>query len=387
MIYNTTLKKSLPSSTPYFLFDKETLKKRVLFHKEIEKKSDIKLVYSIKSLSHVEILKEIAKYIKGFSVSSLFELNLAKHISNEQHKIHFVSPGIKNNQWDEISKTTHFITFNSLEQLIRFEDKLNHQISYGIRLNPEISFITDSRYNPCRKPSKLGVQLSDLSKFLNGSKSANLLKGLHFHNNCESKNLSQLTQTFMKIESHLGKYFEQFKWINLGGGYLFDSSDNIAIFYELIQYIQKKYNFEHIIIEPGASIIQDSVYLISSVIDIFKRDEKKIAVLDTTINHLPEVFEYQYEPDILECDLSGSHEYILAGCSCLAGDVFGTYSFKDNLKIGSKITFSKVGSYSLVKANMFNGINLPDIYCLENNTQLKKVKSYTFNNYLNYCGG
>ena len=386
MIHNLSFRNSLPSSTPYFLFDKKSLKERVLFHTEIEKKSDIKLVYSIKSLSHIEILKEIAKYIKGFSVSSLFELNLTKHISNGQHKVHFVSPGIKDSQWDMISKAAHFITFNSLEQFIRFEDKLNHQTSYGIRLNPEISFVTDSRYNPCRKPSKLGVHLSELSEFFKSSKSAKLLEGLHFHNNCESQNLSQLTQTFMKIESHLGKYFKQFRWINLGGGYLFDKSENISIFYELIRYIQKKYDFE-IIIEPGASIVQDSVYLVSSIIDIFEREGKRIAVLDTTINHLPEVFEYQYEPDILECDLSGCHEYILAGCSCLAGDVFGTYSFKDNLKIGSKITFNKVGSYSLVKANMFNGINLPDIYCLENDTQLKRVKSYTFNDYLNYCGG
>ena len=57
------------------------------------------------------------------------------------------------------------------------------------------------------------------------------------------------------------------------------------------------------------------------------------------------------------------------------------------LKIGSKITFNKVGSYSLVKANMFNGINLPDIYCLENNIQLKNIKKYTFNDYMNHCGG
>ena len=130
----------------------------------------------------------------------------------------------------------------------------------------------------------------------------------------------------------MGQYFNRFQWINLGGGYIFDTDENLRVFYELTQYIRKKYHFERIIIEPGASIVRDSVYLISSVIDIFKRDGKNIAVLDTTVNHLPEVFEYQYQPDILKSDLSGSYEYILAGCSCLAGDVFGRYFFKNKLK-------------------------------------------------------
>ena len=387
MRYNTALKKSLSSSTPYFLFDREKLRKKLLLHKAIEKKSDVNLVYSIKSLSHIAILKEISKHIKGFSVSSLFELNLAKYIANKQHAIHFITPGIKDNQWGAISKTAHFVTFNSLEQFMRFKDKLKSKTSYGIRLNPEISFISDSRYNPCRKSSKLGVPLSDILKFLKNSRFAQHLRGLHFHNNCDSHNFSELTKTFKKIESYLGKHLEKFEWINLGGGYLFNNSNNVATFYRLIKYIKKRYSFKHIIIEPGSSIVQDTAYLVSSVIDIFKRDKKNIAVLDTTINHLPEVFEYQYKPNILESNASGSHEYILAGCSCLAGDIFGTYFLKRKLKIGSKVVFNKVGSYSLVKANMFNGINLPDIYYLENATHLKNIKNYTFNDYINHCGG
>lgn len=387
MIYNTTLKKSLPPSTPYFLFDKEKLIQKLFLHKTIKEKSNIKLVYSIKSLSHIKILKEISKYIEGFSVSSLFESNLVKHIINKRHTIHFISPGIRGDQWVAISKVAHFVTINSLEQFMRFKDRLNPKTSYGIRINPEMSFISDSRYNPCRQSSKLGVPLSDILEFLENSKFANHLKGLHFHNNCDSYKLSQLTKTFKKIESYLGKHLTRFEWINLGGGYLFNSSDNISTFYRLIEYLKKRYEFKCIIIEPGASIVRDTAYLVSSVIDIFKREGKNIAVLDTTTNHLPEVFEYQYKPSILESNTSGSYEYMLAGCSCLAGDIFGTYFFKRKLEIGSKITFNKVGSYSLVKANMFNGINLPNIYYLENNIQVKNIKNYTFNDYMNYCGG
>ena len=95
----------------------------------------------------------------------------------------------------------------------------------------------------------------------------------------------------------------------------------------------------------------------------------------------------ELKPDISECNLSGSFEYILSGCSCLSGDIFGTYRFKNQLNVGSKITFKNVGAYSMVKANMFNGINLPDIYCIKSNNQWQKIRNYTFNDYLSYCGG
>ena len=388
MLDNLMAENSMLFSTPYFLFDKEKLKQNISFHKEMSERLQIKLIYSLKSLSQVEILKEIAQSIEGFSVSSLFESNLARYVNNgRQHTIHFVSPGIINNQWDMLSKAVHFVTFNSIEQLTRFSNQLHPQISYGIRINPEISFIKESRYNPCKKFSKLGVCISDILKLLRSSKYTGIIQGIHFHNNCESRKLEQLTKTFMKVESRLKGYFNQFKWINLGGGYLFKRSENIHIFYDLIKYIKKKYNFESIIIEPGSSIVQDTAYLVSSVVDIFKRNGKNIAVLDTTTNHLPEVLEYQYKPDILESNSSGSHEYELAGCSCLAGDIFGTYHFKNELQLGKKITFDKVGSYSLVKMNMFNGINLPDIYYTNDNDQFKKIKSYTFNDYMNNCKG
>ncbi len=54
--------------------------------------------------------------------------------------------------------------------------------------------------------------------------------------------------------------------------------------------------------------------------------------------------------------------YVLAGSTCLAGDLFGTYRFAEPLAIGSRVLFPAMGAYSLVKAHMFNGQPLPNIY-------------------------
>ncbi len=373
--------------TPAFVYNLSEVRKRAKLLSQVKAKASCKILYSVKPLPLYRVLEEM-EYLDGFSVSSFFEAELAKKACKGKKEIHFIGPGIKNEQWENISTAVNCLTFNSLEQFSCFESKLKKQQSYGVRVNPGISFIEDPRYNPCREFSKLGVPIAQLkNKISDDSDFFKKIDGIHFHTNFESRDFSHLTETFSSLKTKLADELKGFKWINLGGGYFFDGSENLSLFYELVDGLNDNYDFDEIIIEPGSFLVRDSGYLVSSVIDIFQRDGRNIAVLDTTVNHLPEVFEYQYMPDVLGDDFSSKNEYILAGSSCLAGDVFGVYRFKDRLELGSKVIFEKVGSYSLVKAHTFNGIALPDVYCLENDTELKKVKSFTLEQYIHYYGG
>ena len=374
--------------TPFFLFNLDKVNENIDFLVQKTKKLNFKILYSTKALPLYKILKELEPKVSGFSVSSLFEALLAEKSCQDKKDIHFVSPGIRKEEWNDISNIVNSLTFNSFEQYFFYRDRLSKKSSYGIRINPEISVSKDSRYDPCRRFSKLGVTLDEFKKKI--SEDYNILKnieGIHLHTNCESRDFSHLTKTFTKVKEKIGDDLKKIKWINLGGGYFFDQSKNISLFNEVIEDIAKNYRFNEIIIEPGGFIVANSGYLVSTVIDLFRRNGKNIAILDTTINHLPEVFEYQYEPNILGHQEHHKNEYILAGRSCLAGDIFGTYHFEEKLETGSQLIFENVGHYTLVKANTFNGINLPDVYYVKNGSDLKKIKSFTFKEYANYFGG
>lgn len=380
------LKKNI-NNTPAFIYDLNIIQKKISFLKKSKDKLKYLLLYSVKVLPLYSLLKEISPLIDGFSVSSFFESCLVKKACKNKKNIHFISPGIKESEWKIISNNIQNLTFNSLEQLDFFTNKLKKKQNYGIRVNPELSFVKNSKYDPCRKFSKLGTPINQLKKRI--SADTNFFKkinGIHLHTNCESNDFSQLTNTFLKLKSAIGNDLKKFTWINLGGGYLFDKSKNISLFFKLINELKTNFGFKQIIIEPGSFIVKDAGVLMSSVIDIIQRNKKNIAILDTTVNHLPEVFEYQYEPNILEHNVTYKNKYILAGCSCLAGDIFGTYHFKNKLNIGSKIFFTNIGNYSLAKAHTFNGINLPNIYFLKDNNKLKKVKDFTLKEYMNHCG-
>jgi Diaminopimelate decarboxylase len=59
------------------------------------------------------------------------------------------------------------------------------------------------------------------------------------------------------------------------------------------------------------------------------------------------------------------------------------YCFADELQPGNRIIFANVGAYMLVKANMFNGINLPTIYSLDSSNELHLQKEYDYAQYRN----
>jgi len=120
---------------------------------------------------------------------------------------------------------------------------------------------------------------------------------------------------------------------------------------------------------------------VTSVIDCFTADGKNIAVLDTSVNHNPEVFEYQRSPELVDAYSYGKQSSLLVGSSCLAGDIFGEYQFENRPRVGDKLIFSNVGAYSLIKANRFNGYNLPDIYWLDNSHKLLPIKQSHYQDY------
>lgn len=371
--------------TPAFIIDKSVISDKCSNFKKLSLEFDFIPFYSVKASSHFEIIELTKELLCGYSVSSLFEALLINAIHNNC-VLHFTSPCIRPDEIDELCQTCNSISFNSLNQWNRFKFKAINSTSSGLRINPQLSFVKDERFNPSAKHSKLGVPLDQLVKLLENEPSKiDGLEGVHFHTNSESNDFSPLLETVMLLDETISPLLKQVQWINLGGGYYFDDGMDYAPLEEAINLLKSKYNLE-IIIEPGAALVQEAGSLVSRVIDLFKSDGKTVAILDTTVNHLSEVLEFQYKPDVKDSSAAGDFEYILAGASCLAGDKFGTYKFDKPLEVGSQITFLNVGAYSLVKSHMFNGINLPNVYLKRENGGLELIQEFTYEDFLNRCG-
>ena len=73
--------------------------------------------------------------------------------------------------------------------------------------------------------------------------------------------------------------------------------------------------------------------------------------------------------------------YMVAGRSCLAGDVFGTYDFPEPLAVGSLIAFADAADYTMVKKNWFNGLAMPSIVVRRLDGRVDVVRTFDYHEY------
>jgi carboxynorspermidine decarboxylase len=371
------LKDSVPSS-PAFVVDEAEILKALKALVMLREQSACKVLYSIKSLPLSAVMELAKPYVDGFSVSSLFEARLADEILAGQGSIHLTTPGIRPDEVAELTSLCSHISANSLSQFRQLAGVTQNQASQasiGLRINPKLSFTQDNRYDPCRQYSKLGADINDVLS----SDIANKIKGLHFHTVFSSTDYTPLLQTVDKLRQLMGKQLANFDWLNLGGGYLFDQIADNSGFIEQVFQLKKDFDLD-VYIEPGNAVVGKAGYLLTTVVDSFSSDGKVVAILDTSVNHNPQVFEYQRQPELAEHDPEGIYPVILAGSTCLAGDIFGEYRFNQPPVIGDKLVFKNLGAYSLVKANRFNGYNLPDVY-MTNGEQIRLIKQHTYQDF------
>lgn len=366
--------KTLPSS-PAFVLDSQILRNNLDTVSQLRQQSGCKVLYSVKALPLAYVLNLAKNVVDGFSVSSLFEAKLANESLAGLGSIHITTPGLRDDEWPELSNLVSHVSFNSISQQQRLSPLTTGTVSMGLRINPKLSFLADARYDPSGPSSKLGASIDEVWQ------SANLatLGGLHVHNYYSATDFQPLLKTVAKLRQYFGKDLAKLAWLNLGGGVLFKQIGNHQGFIEMVKQLQDDYGLE-VFIEPGKAVVGDAAYLVATVIDTFVSDGKTVAILDTSVNHNPEVFEYQRPAELCGHDPKGRYPVVLAGSTCLAGDVLGEYRLPKPLTVGERVVFKQLGAYSLIKAHRFNGYNLPDLYRLEQG-QATLLKQYTYHDY------
>ena len=372
--------------TPAIIYDARIARKKLDLLAGLKRRHTFKLFYSIKSASFLPLLREMSGYVDGFSSSSLFESRLIREEFGHSKLIHYTGPGIREHEIQELARLCNQISFNSISQLKSTGSHVKFDCDKLIRINPQTNFSLDERYDPCRRHSKLGVKLEAFKTLIsNQDPELENLKGLHIHNNCESIDSNEMYLTVEKLCNTLGEWMSETGMINLGGGYLFQQQSDLKGLIRTLSRLNDSYDLE-IVIEPGKTIVNEAGELWTTVVDIFKSDDKDVAVLDTSVNHLPEIFEYQRRPDVMTENQQGTFQYRLAGCSCLSGDIFGDYRFSEPLSVGSQIRFRNVGAYMYVKASYFNGINLPNVYLIDKAGDMSLIKSSSYDDYKRQLG-
>ena len=373
--------------TPYYNLEEGLLRRNLALIRNVAQESGAEIILAFKAFALWKTFPIFREYISHTTASSLYEARLAKEEFGSL--AHTYSPAYTENDMPGLLDCSGHITFNSLSQFHRFYPMVKaytaHQVSCGVRINPEYSEIETALYDPCAPGSRFGVLASQLPETLPEG-----VEGFHCHCHCES-DAPALEHTLEHLEAKFAKWMPQLKWLNLGGGHLMTRSGyDVQHLINIIKGLRQRYPWLKVILEPGSAFAWQTGSLVSSVVDIVENKGIRTAILDVSFTcHMPDCLEMPYQPAVrgaesipFDTDVTGvDNVYRLGGNSCLSGDYMGYWRFETPLRIGDEVVFEDMIHYTTVKTNMFNGIHHPSLVLERPDGSRQILRRYTYEDY------
>jgi len=368
--------------TPYFLIDETALIRNLGILASVQRRTGCKILLAQKAFSAWALYPLIGGYLAGTTASSLFEARLGKEEMGGE--THIFNPAYSDDDFPGILRICDHIVFNTPAQWRKFKSVVEGAClhtplpSCGLRVNHGYSEIERTIYNPCAPGSRLGT----LRRHITGA-DLDGLDGLHFHTMCE-QDAGVMVRTLPHFTKQFGEFFPRLKWVNFGGGHHITRPDyDVGLLCETLNGFHAGYPHLQIYLEPGEAVALNAGTLVTTVLDVIEHEPFR-AILDfSPACHCPDIIEMPFRPAIEGAGGVGekTHNYILGGPTCLAGDVVGTYSFDGKLVPGQQLVISDMAIYSMVKTNTFNGINLPSIALRKRDGEIRLLKSFAYDDF------
>ncbi|MEZ4403620.1 MAG: carboxynorspermidine decarboxylase [Kofleriaceae bacterium] len=347
--------------TPAYVTDLGALEDNLKLLASVAERSGATIILALKGFAQWSTFPLVKRYLKGTTASSTAEARLGREEFGGE--VHAYAPAWSDDDLREVVTLVDHLVLNSPAQwrrarpIVEAARAAGHQVSCGLRVNPEHREVEVALYDPAAPFSRLGTTRANLTVAdLEG------LDGLHFHTLCEL-GPDALERTLTAFEQKFGEFLPRMKWVNFGGGHHITrpgyDTDHLV---RLITSFRERHGVA-VYLEPGEAVALGTGVLVASVMDVFDNG-MPIAILDTSATaHMPDVLEMPYRPVVVGAGEPGEKAitYRLGGLTCLAGDVVGDYSFDQPLAVGDKLVFLDMAHYTMVKNTTFNGVRLPSI--------------------------
>ena len=360
--------------TPYYLIDKAALLGNMEKIAYVRKHSGAKALLALKCFATWSVFDLMSQYMDGTTSSSLNEVKLGKlKFGGETHAY---SVAYADDEIAEVLAHSDKIIFNSISQLTRFADAAQHQVR-GLRLNPGVSSSEFIIADPARTFSRLGEW--DQEKV---AEVIEQISGFMIHNNCENNDFTLFDDMLNKIEAQFSGLLSHpnISWVSLGGGIHFTGEGYpLDAFCARLAAFSERYGVQ-VYLEPGEAAITNSCSLEVTVLDTLYNG-KQLAIVDSSIEaHMLDLLIYRESAKMIPNQ--GELEYMVCGKSCLAGDIFGAFTFEQPLKVGDRLSFIDAAGYTMVKKNWFNGVNMPAIALRQLDGTIELVKEFSFEDFV-----
>lgn len=306
-------------------------------------------------------------------VVSGFEYDIALDVGAPGDKIIFNGPYKKREELERAVENGSMINIDSYDEMYMIEDiavKRGKTIDIGVRINMQLNYPPWDRFG-------FNVETGMAYDAVKRAVSAGHLKlaGLHIHVGTFVTDLG----IYKNMAEELSVFCEQLKrqlnielkYLDIGGGYA--SSNTLHYQYMPAEQVSPSFdqyaevicpallrgpfdvkNVPLLILEPGRSIVDEAMYLVTSVVSSKRLSMgQKAIIVDAGVNLLPTAYWYRH--DIISTSNGGNitEEVGIYGPLCMNIDVVRPQINLPPLRAGDVLIIKNVGAYNFSQSMQF----------------------------------
>lgn len=353
--------------TPCFIVDEKELKENIeSLHDALKQTWDNYIIgYSYKTNSLLWIINYLKQQGVYAEVVSDLEFKLAKEINYDYKKIIFNGPNKGKKIFIDSIKKGSIVNIDSHRELEWLkEERFDEEVSVGIRVNFNLEKECPGETAMGLDGGRFGFSLEngDLEKVVKEIDELENVKvsGIHLHNSTKTRSLN-IYKVLARKACEISKLFDyELEYVDIGGGF-FGGLENKPSYYNYMKVIsdelRKCFNSKYtkLIVEPGAALIASPVSFMCEVVDVKDTYNNRIVTVNGSRNNIdPLMNKNNY---FLEINYNSKKnkikEQIICGYTCMENDRLIKLSDKEELSIGDRVLFNKVGSYTMCLSPLF----------------------------------
>lgn len=381
--------------TPCFIIDKNELQSNISdLHKALEKYWNNYIIgYSCKTNSLPWVLNFVKDNKCYAEVVSDYEYALAKRIGYLDENIIFNGPNKGKEEFLNALKNKAIVNIDSWREIEWLkENQFDSCINVGIRINfdlesrcpGETPFGKDgSRFGFSFENGSLEKAIKDLNDIRNIK-----IAGIHIHNTAKTRSLSIYKELSIKACEVADLIRNELEYIDIGGGF-FGGVPGKPTYDEYVKEISsvlmKRFdcNNTKLILEPGSAIIGSPVKFVCEVVDVKDTFSKRIVTINGSRHNVdPLMIKNKYFLNIKSKENQKIKEQVICGYTCLENDRLMNLKDYNELNIGDRLVFDKVGAYTMALSPLFIEY-FPTVYVDLGNGDYKVAREkWTIENYM-----
>lgn len=358
--------------TPVYVYSSATLERHFTVLRDALAEAGVRdplIAYAVKANPNVAVIRTLAKLGAGADVVSEGEARRALAAGVPPERIVFSGVGKTEGEIAfAVEAGVAEINVESepeLELVNRVAQELGRRAEIAIRVNPDVGAGGHDKISTGKADSKFGVSFSEAERLY--AKASNLAGvrpvGVACHIGSQITDLAPMEQAFAKMRGLVQRLQGEgmrVERLDLGGGLgvpYFNQpeppspADYAAMIARATQGLDVGLAFE-----PGRMIAANAGVLLSRVIHVHQRPDRRFLVLDAAMNDLlrPAMYDAYHDIRPVKPRDGEALAYDVVGPICETGDTFTRDRKLPSFERGDLVAFMTAGAYGAAMSSEYN---------------------------------